>query len=364
MSAAVPAVNMDEVFKTVSEKLAGESTSYGALQYLQSFVARKKKVLGKDNTSKVVFHGAACLIKNGNGKDAGNALQWYIESPDLFYIDVTAGDGGYCDTGRVLDLFKKFKINQLEPCASVIYDPLHKAVVDSMTTLGIHTDSLVAKRMHSFDEMCADIFEKTKVWRSAYRVCVRLNLIERAAGILNKWADMPDCYMNEKPLFFCRSILTLLADDKAAASNAMAQFSKKYLKEADNASCDPPTPGGEDSAHLACWHLAVIIAELAVLPPAPRVDKARLFNVLTNLYAEMVDRIDSNLVTLLEKVGVNVFQLGKKKVAADPMNMLQAMMNMGGGKTAAPGAGGSAGLIGGMDVNKMLSMLNQMEGKR
>ena len=68
--------NMDELLMTITKKLEGETTSYGALQYLQSFVARKKRSLKPENLSTCVFHGCGCLILGGNAKDAGHALIW------------------------------------------------------------------------------------------------------------------------------------------------------------------------------------------------------------------------------------------------------------------------------------------------
>ena len=52
---------------------------YEALQYVQSFVARKKKALGQDTTSKVLYHGAKELILSGASSSAGTLLKWYLE---------------------------------------------------------------------------------------------------------------------------------------------------------------------------------------------------------------------------------------------------------------------------------------------
>jgi hypothetical protein len=365
------AVDMDEILSTVTSKLAQESTSYGALQYLQSFVARKRKQLGLDNTSIVVFHGAECLINNGHAQDAGNALQWYIQSQDLFHLDVsvtskstsTSSGSHYCDSLRLLNLFKKFQSNNtLHKCASVVYDPFHTVVVESKSTSGRNANSEVTKRMKEFDEVCANVFENAGIWRSAYRVCIRLNLVDRAAIILDKWSNDPATYAHEKPLFFCRSILTLLSENKMSQAVAMVNCSKKLLKGIDNSTCDPPRPGQEDSAHLACWHFSVIITELAYSPPAARVDKKRLFRVLTDLYAEMMDRIDSRLVQLIETIGKTIYEMDgpKKQDNVDPMNMLQAMMSAGGNGGANNGKKGSKGPLGGMDPQQLLAMMNSM----
>lgn len=349
-----------EIFDALEAKLANETTSYAALQLLQSIVARKHRLLGSDGTSKLVFLGAKCMIDAGNAEDAGNALVWFVESEGFFQVQA--------DCQRVLDLFKGYDLAKLEPCASVVYDPLHRAVVKSGQTVGRNANSKVAVAMKSFDELCANIFETAQVWRSAYRVCIRLGLVNRAVAILDKWSDSPNCYKHEKPLFFSRAVLTLLSEKKLSMAAEMAEASKVIIGDADNAIADPPVVGGVDSGPLACWHLAIILAELAVMPAAPRVDKGRLFSVLTTMYAELVDKYDGSLVELLELIGSNVFDLGDKKKSIDTMAMLQAMMggnkagssSSGSGAVAKKGAGGGGPQIGGMDVNQMLAMLNKM----
>jgi hypothetical protein len=76
---------MGEILKTMTQKLEGETTSYGALQYLQSFVARKKRSLDPQNLSACVFHGCSYLIGRGDAADAGNALVWYVFLCAIFH---------------------------------------------------------------------------------------------------------------------------------------------------------------------------------------------------------------------------------------------------------------------------------------
>lgn len=64
------------MLKTITAKLEGETTSYGALQYLESFVARKKRSLKPEQLSTCIFHGCAKLIESGNGHNAGHMLNW------------------------------------------------------------------------------------------------------------------------------------------------------------------------------------------------------------------------------------------------------------------------------------------------
>ena len=358
---------MEDILKTVGEKLAIETTSYGALQYLQSFVARKKKSIGLDMTSQVIFHGASLLIARGDAADAGHALVWFIESADLFHLEGQNEKGQkneYCDIQRLLHLLGKFTSAQSCGCVSVLYDPLHVVVLKSRLTMGKSADSAVSRRMHTFDEMCANIFEESEQWRNAYRVCSRLNLIPRAAGILNKWSSMPGCYNNEKPLFFARAIYTLLVEKKVPQAVQMVAASKALINHLDNVSCDPVRPGGNESGYLACWHLSIILTELAELPPAPRVDKVRLFAVLSTLYIGILERSDYKLIELHDKVGKEYFAPPSSKAEANPLNMIQALFGGGGNKGSNNNnkkVKDAPGTLGGMNVSDMMAMLDKMQ---
>ena len=354
---------MEEIFRTIEEKLALETTSYGALQYLQSFVARKKKAIGIDYTSQAIFHGCALLIKRGNAEDAGHALSWYFDAADLFHLSGHDGNkkGEHCDAERLLELLNKFSSKQVVECVSVLYDPFHAAVLKSGMTTGRSANSVVSARMHTFDEKCADIFEETETFRSAYRVCIRLALVPRAASILDKWSSQPGVLLHEKALFFARAIYTLLSEKKLSLALQMVTASKAILGPVDNISTENVRPGESDSGYLACWHLSVILTELAELPAAPRINKVKLFDVLSALYVGILELCDKSLLSLHEKVGKEYFMAPDSKKVADPMNMIQALLTggAGGGGTSAPRKQGP-GTLGGMDINEMMAMLNKM----
>ena len=132
---------MEDVLSKLGEKVL-TLQSYEALQYIQSFVARKKKVLGKSQTSICVFHGVSKLIERDASIDAGVLLVWFIESEDLFTLGETpvvleVGRPGeeetYCDIQRILDLLSKLTPQQSGPICERIYSPLHRFVVKAHT---------------------------------------------------------------------------------------------------------------------------------------------------------------------------------------------------------------------------------------
>lgn len=340
----------------------GGAQSYEALQYVQSFVARKKKALGRSKTSQCVFHGAKLLVDRGSSSDAGVLLVWFIESDDLFYLAGKSGGAenlNYCDTERILSLLQGMSPENACPVVDQIYGPLHQVVAKAGLSRGAGE---VSTRMEQFERMCADIFEQSKKWFSAYKVVIRLSDLERGARILNAWAQ--EGYATEKPMYFGRAILQLLSEKKLSQAEEMVQYCRAFVS--DNVT--PPTPGGSLSGPLAIWHLSVILSGLASLPPLQRVDKTRLFNTLKDRYKDAIEKTDPRLMELLIKVGAATFAVAPPAdMQANPMAMLQKMMmasgGMGMGMPAAPSSSAGSEQPDMAQIMRQLSRLEGMRGK-
>lgn len=336
---------MEEVYSTLKDKMAeSKSSSYEALQYLQSFVARKKKSLGKDSTSLAVFHGANLLVQRKANAEAGEVLSWFIDSDQFEVVSCLQ---------RLEELLKKMAPDQAQPLVTCIYDPLHQRVVKGMTKAN---QKDMHDRLLKLDAIFADVFQKTQLWPNAYKSVLRLGDIKRAANILNDWSK--GGFKNEKPLFFARSVLTLMAEKKVELAAEMVKECTPYMDGEDN--IDPPRAGGDDSAPLAAWHLAVILSGLASLPPMQRVDKTRLFSVLSNLYLRTLEILDLQLVMLVEKIGKNVFAVQPVVPEGNPMALMQAMMAASAPPRNAPQKQQKKQQ---MDPKQLAAMLQQYTGK-
>eukprot|EP01032_Pedospumella_encystans_P039041 gene39041-44260_t len=103
---------------------------YEALQYVQSFVARKKKALGQVTTSEVVYHSAKELIFSGASSSVGALLKWYLEEgagveyPFRLSTEQLSA-GNYCDVQRLIDLITPLTSDQAYPIIDIVYDQLH-----------------------------------------------------------------------------------------------------------------------------------------------------------------------------------------------------------------------------------------------
>lgn len=281
--------------KILAEIAAGHS--YEALNYAQSFVARKRKHLGKNATSALVFYGSRLLVDNGAASDAGTLLAWYIEDGAgddfLFHLEDRAivDKEIYCDAQRISEMLTGLTLEQTSPIVSKIYGPVHKAILNKKK---IKKNGPLSKRLETFEKKCADTFESTKDWLSAYKAVLRLEASDmaRAANILEMWSH--DGYATEKPLFFARAVLQLLSDGKTAKASELLLVSAKYVEGED----------GQSMPNIAVWNLATILTNLALLPPRPRVDPTKIFRIIAELYFPMLIKIDAKLIDLLEKVSL------------------------------------------------------------
>jgi len=294
---------------------------YEALQLAESYVARKKKTLGRNKTSALVFHGCSILIQSKANSDAGSLLSWFIEdgAGDDYYFtvnDTSVGDqDNYCDLQRLIDLLRGLSPEDSYPIVEKIYGPVHKLIVKKNLE---KSSKRIVDKLQLLEGICIDTFEANRNWYSAYKAIVRIGDMPRAARILNSWAL--EGYTSEHPLFFARAVMMLLSEGHIQKANGLLQEAEKYVVET------PDIPGAENaqSASLAIWHVAKILAELASMEPKLRVDKVKIFGIITSKYQSLILRVDPKLTLLYDKIGQNAF--GIRSANADQPNPMAAML--------------------------------------
>lgn len=367
-------LELSSVLQQIEGKMEAElkdGHNYEALQYVQSFVARKKKNLGQQNTSSVVFHGARQLVASNASLSAGVLLKWFIEegagSDYSFLLSMEKiSNSNYCDVQRVVDLLTGLNAEQGYPIVDAIYDPLHLVVAK----LKIKKSEPMLQRLNKFEELCAKIYLEHGAFYHSFKCYLRLNKMQEAANALLQWSAKG--YASEKPLFFARGVLYLLSEGKVSAANELLTISQSYV--IDNIGTEGTVAGnggGAESAPLAVWHLATILTELAAMPTMPRVDKTKLFGILYSRYGSFLVQYDTKLLEILTKAGEAVFgfsiqaqQQGRSgaPAPANPMAMLQGLLGGGAGNNAGAAAGKAGAPA--MDMDKMMSMMSRLQGGR
>jgi hypothetical protein len=351
-----------EPFSQLEAKLLEELNSnhpYEALQYVQSFVARKKKVLGQNVTSALVFHGAKLLSEHGASSSAGTLLKWFIEDGAgvdyLFKLQKNPlDDSNYCDVLRLSDFLTEIKnLDDKFNIINAIYGPLHILISKTKIT----QKSELSKRIFALEKLFANIFDSSSKWVNAFKSYLRVEDIGNAAIVLNKWSS--EGYATEKPLFFARILIHLLSEKRIVLARELLSRSVGFV---DDNTVNGKTGGGPLSASLAIWHLSVILTDLATLPPMQRVDKAKLFGLLSQQYMPLLIQIDNKLVDVFYKAGEVSFGYAAPELnnnrnqAPNPMAMLQGLLSAGGGGSSSSGKGQQP------DFSGMMNMLSRMQG--
>lgn len=342
--------------KQVEDKMMAEinqtpSQPYNALQYVQSFLARKKKGLGQNHTSTLVFHGATLLSKNNATNFAGTLLTWFIE--DGAGVDYKfklesekLTSSKYCDVRRLINFLSEIDLVAAGPIVDQIFNPIHIIIAQKRVEKG----SDLAKRISELEALFAKICEESKKWLYAFKSYVRLGEMKKTSDILNKWSS--EGYETEKPLFFARGLLQLLSDNKIIHANELLKHSKAKITGDQSGN-----GGGPESSALAVWHVALIMTELAALPPMQRVDKAKLGGILVQRYTPLMLKIDEKLAELMMKAAEASLGYNPPQEAQgpNPMAMLQGLL---GG-----GAGGPPGGAPTPDMRQMMQLMNKMKAK-
>ena len=355
-------VEEKDPFDQLKEKMINELQGghpYEAFQLAMSLVARKKKQLGRSTTSALVFHATSILLENNASSEAGSLLSWFIEdgAGDDYYFkleeNMTAEN--YCDSQRLINLMASTSHAAAFLMVEKIYGPIHKLAVKKR----VNSASPLGERLHQLELTWIATFEANKSWHSAYKALVRINELPRAAGVLNSWAQ--EGYASEHALYFARAILQILADGHIAKSEELVRCASLYVVDRDDIS-----PTDPQSASLAIYHFAVILSNLAAMEPKPRVDKVKIFGIITNKYAPLIQRIDPKLILLFEKLGQNAFGLKSVRENTNPMAALFQNMMAGAqaqkGTTGKKKASGGVPGLGGLDLNAMMSMMNALQG--
>jgi hypothetical protein len=345
-------------FELLEEKISAEVQGghpYEAFQLAMSFVARKRKTFGKSKTSALVFHACKILLQHNASSDAVSLLAWFIEdgAGEDYFFKLEEGDlsgDNYCDSQRLIELLASFPYTTTFQLVEKIYGPIHKLALKKR----VGKSGSLADRLHTLELTWINIFEANKSWHVAYKALVRIGDMDRAARVLNSWAQ--EGYTSEHPLFFARAVLQLLSDGQLAKAEELIKKSAAYVNDSDDVAPTDPR-----AAYLALYHFSVILSNLASMEPKPRVDKLKIYGLLTSRYSALIQKIDPKLILLFEKIGQNAFGL-KPAEQTNPMAAIFQNM-MAAGAANKPGTGAAKKKKQpGLDFNAMMNMMNALQG--
>eukprot|EP01041_Mallomonas_annulata_P002537 gene2537-4946_t len=317
---------------------------YDALQYIQSFIARKKKSFGRSLTSSLIIYSSQLLIECNHAFEAGALLNWYINGGAgegySFHLtmdisnDCTDSSNNPCDLESIISLLSSFSRNQIVPVIDAIYSSLLKLLKSKGVSIGKSSNSYLSNKLETFEMISADVFELTKNWSSAAKIFIRWQDAERAVIAVDLWAK--EGYTKEYPLFFARVVFEILSENRVEfASKFIMLATEAHSVLSDDSTVDKTWP--MPCPYKAVWHLAVILTELASLTQINMTEKQKMFEILHSRYYTIVAAIDAKSASLLLRIAEFVFQLKPRGAPANPMSALF-------GNLLSGGAGGGNGL--------------------
>ena len=268
-----------------------------AVIYSKSFITRKRIALGQKGISTLVFKFAALLSDSNDGTAASGAfLEWFIDEGE-FHVETHPRESvlfQWCDVEATTALLEEMPVGRRHSIVSKIYSPLHKSLARkriSSPQQQSQNESL-HERLDKLEQTFANLFEESEDWLHAFEAVLRFKKpdILRAARILDKLSDESK---TEKPLFFGRAVLKLVAQGHADKAATMLDASASYLNR-DTAS----------SASLAVFSLAAAIAPLAAGVAAeaaqqrpPTAQQQEAFVATAAPARAMLQGVDSKLVS-------------------------------------------------------------------
>lgn len=198
---------------------------------MQSYLARKKRIFGNNIVSQLVFHAAKLMVQYNSSSSAGTLLTWFIEDGagtdfqfKLQYEDLDSEN--YCDILRLTDFLSSVSATEAAPIVDTVYGPIHVLISKSKRTGG----SKLSERLENLEKLFARILEESHRWRDAFRSYVRTNNMKKVCSVLEAWSA--EGHATEKPLFFGRALIHLLAEAKKAQASELLSYCSPLI--ADN----------------------------------------------------------------------------------------------------------------------------------
>ena len=329
-----------------------EGHAYEALQYVQSFIARKKKALTPESASSLIFLGASLLAEAKASEDVGALLLWFIETgagEDLRFKIRSSVTESSCDLENLLKLLLKMTPSEYSSVIEKVYQPIGK-LVSALSTRDTNLSQIINQNMLKFEEYSSKGFASSGNYLSALKCACRVGDMNAVAKILHEWASHG--YKYEYPLFFARAVLHLLAEDHSDQAFELVGIGRTFINEADYLDV---TNDNFPCPSLVTWHLCIITVELNSLSSVPLQTKRNIYEVLCNRYNPLLGLIDNKLPHLLNIIGNVIFpaelvnDMGSSSSRNNGMlDMIQGLL--GGG---APG---------GIDLKGMLGVLQGAGG--
>lgn len=163
-------------------KMKEGGDAYEVLQFVMSFIARKKTHLDADAVSQLIFRGATYLAEKGSPTYASTLLAWYLDGNAGEDKTFQVNDGAFSDVQRLTALLNAVSNEAGERVLDGVYKLLlpifHSANKESQGSL------------HTMHNKWVDAFEAGGNWFAAFFSALIVKDYSRAASICKSWAGV------------------------------------------------------------------------------------------------------------------------------------------------------------------------------
>jgi hypothetical protein len=285
----------------LTEKVKNEldkGQAYEALCFVQSYIARKKRTLGTDIVSQLVFLGAKLLLEGNASADAGTLLSWFIgggagDGNKFKFAEGATDSSNYCDLERLGALY-----TEKLPAKDIV--TMNKTIVKALSMkfgpflCAELQDEALVERIRVVQSAWLRAYEACSEWALAFNVGVQLKDMVVTAKTVNLWADRG--YKTEKPLFFARAGLKLMAEGEMEQALSFVSAAEPLMDAYTAANADTLC---EDSMSL--WYLTVILAELVKLDMSEE-QRQRSIEILLRKFSTQIQTIDDKVLSIYSSI--------------------------------------------------------------
>jgi hypothetical protein len=270
--------------KVASELDAGKS--YDAIQFCQSYLARKSTSVSSDVIASRCLHATRIFILKGFGVEAGILFQWFLTQP---FQESLSTDTSNAFIEEVSDILSSSNIGQ----SAAFAENIHQGIISFVTTKSSLGDLPSKNNLY---ESMAKVFQTSENWETSLKFYLLTGDIASVAACLNNWANRG--VTAEYPLFFCRNILQLLQQKKAAIAMILVSHSEAFINAFKRSSASVSA-----GPALLVWNFTVIFVDLINLgSKVSSKEKKAIYELLSQKFQSSISSADPDLLNIIKKV--------------------------------------------------------------
>jgi hypothetical protein len=172
----------EDYMMQLEAKMKEGGDAYEVLQFVMSFIARKKTHLDADAVSQLIFRGATYLAEKGSPTYASTLLAWYLDGNAGEDKTFQVNDGAFSDVQRLTALLDAVS----NEAGERVLDGVYKLLLPMFHSVNKESQG----SLHTMHTKWVAAFEAGGNWFAAFFSALVVKDYSRAASICKSWAAM------------------------------------------------------------------------------------------------------------------------------------------------------------------------------